>query len=91
MVLLTAIASRKADVQEQFPGVTIFQQPEDLMRSGLVDAVLVATPHAQHPVIGMQAFARYPLEHRGESGAAAQEAHLFLIHHFCERIDAEFA
>lgn len=27
----------------------------------------------------------------GESGAAAQEAHLFLIHHFCERIDAEFS
>jgi D-sedoheptulose 7-phosphate isomerase len=27
----------------------------------------------------------------GSSGAAAQEAHLFLIHHFCERIDAEFA
>lgn len=23
----------------------------------------------------------------GNSGAAAQEAHLFLIHHFCERID----
>lgn len=27
----------------------------------------------------------------GQSGAAAQEAHLFLIHHFCERIDTEFA
>lgn len=27
----------------------------------------------------------------GASGAAAQEAHLFLIHHFCERIDGEFA
>lgn len=27
----------------------------------------------------------------GENGAAAQEAHLFLIHHFCERIDAEFS
>ncbi len=26
----------------------------------------------------------------GSSGAAAQEAHLFLIHHFCERIDAQF-
>lgn len=26
----------------------------------------------------------------GESGAAAQEAHLFLIHHFCERIDEAF-
>ena len=27
----------------------------------------------------------------GESGAAAQEAHLFLIHHFCELVDAAFA
>jgi len=26
-----------------------------------------------------------------ESGAACQEAHLFLIHHFCEMLDAEFA
>jgi D-sedoheptulose 7-phosphate isomerase len=27
----------------------------------------------------------------GRSGAAAQEAHLFLIHHYCELIDEEFA
>jgi D-sedoheptulose 7-phosphate isomerase len=26
----------------------------------------------------------------GKSGAAAQEAHLFLIHHFCELIDSAF-
>ena len=26
----------------------------------------------------------------GGGGAAAQEAHLFLIHHFCEQIEAEF-
>jgi D-sedoheptulose 7-phosphate isomerase len=26
----------------------------------------------------------------GESGAAAQEAHLFLVHHFCELIDEAF-
>jgi hypothetical protein len=26
----------------------------------------------------------------GTSGAAAQEAHLFLIHHFCELIDEAF-
>jgi D-sedoheptulose 7-phosphate isomerase len=26
----------------------------------------------------------------GASGRAAQEAHLFLLHHFCERIDREF-
>jgi D-sedoheptulose 7-phosphate isomerase len=27
----------------------------------------------------------------GKSGAAAQEAHLFLIHHFCGQIDAEYS
>jgi len=27
----------------------------------------------------------------GHSGASAQEAHLFLIHHWCERIDEAFA
>ncbi len=26
----------------------------------------------------------------GDSGAAAQEGHLFLIHHFCERVDEAF-
>jgi hypothetical protein len=26
----------------------------------------------------------------GASGSAAQEAHLFLIHHFCELIDEAF-
>lgn len=26
----------------------------------------------------------------GNSGAAAQECHLFLVHHFCERVDAAF-
>ena len=26
----------------------------------------------------------------GDSGAAAQECHLFLIHHFCRLVDAEF-
>jgi len=26
----------------------------------------------------------------GDSGRTAQEAHLFLIHHFCDLIDAAF-
>jgi D-sedoheptulose 7-phosphate isomerase len=26
----------------------------------------------------------------GDSGRAAQEAHLFLIHHFCDAIEAAF-
>ena len=35
-------------------------------------------------------FATCDLIMPGASGAAAQEAHLFLIHHFCELIDAQF-
>jgi D-sedoheptulose 7-phosphate isomerase len=27
----------------------------------------------------------------GDSGAAAQECHLFLVHHFCARVDQEFS
>jgi D-sedoheptulose 7-phosphate isomerase len=27
----------------------------------------------------------------GDSGAAAQECHLFLIHHFCQQVDAQFS
>lgn len=53
---LTAIASSQADAGRLFPHATIFPTWEALMRSGGVDAVLVATPHWQHPHIGMQAF-----------------------------------
>jgi D-sedoheptulose 7-phosphate isomerase len=39
----------------------------------------------------MQGQATIDLIVPGESGRAAQEAHLFLIHHFCDLIDAEFS
>ncbi len=34
----------------------VFENELELMRSGLVDAVLIATPHGQHPAAGMAAF-----------------------------------
>ena len=42
--------------KENLPGVPQFQQYEDLLGSGLVDAVLIATPHYLHPVIAVKAF-----------------------------------
>ncbi len=39
-------------------GVARFERPSDLMDSGAVDGVLIATPHYDHPPIAVEAFAR---------------------------------
>jgi len=36
-------------------GLKIFATPEELFRSGTVDAVLIATPHYQHTALGIEA------------------------------------
>ncbi|MCL1842778.1 MAG: Gfo/Idh/MocA family oxidoreductase [Defluviitaleaceae bacterium] len=37
------------------PSVKTFEKTDDLLNSGAVDAVIIATPHYDHPVIAMQA------------------------------------
>lgn len=61
-IALTAVADRreqrrawaKQTVPEQ---VRIFEEGSELIQSGLCDAVLIATPHYQHPVLAKEAFA----------------------------------
>jgi predicted dehydrogenase len=53
---LTAVCSRKAELPPEFKSVAVFDEPQKLIRSGLVDAVLIATPHGQHPAEGIAAF-----------------------------------
>lgn len=53
---LAAIGSRNPSVREQFKSVEVFDDPGRLIRSGKVDAVLIATPHWDHPGVGMAAF-----------------------------------
>lgn len=53
---LTAVCSRKAELPAEFKAVAVFDDAKILMRSGLVDAVLIATPHGQHPAEGIAAF-----------------------------------
>ncbi len=39
------------------PGTPVFEEGSELIRSGLCDAVLIAVPHYQHPVLAKEAFA----------------------------------
>lgn len=49
--------SRRAWAAETLPqGTPVFEEGTDLIQSGLCDAVLIATPHYQHPILAIQAF-----------------------------------
>ncbi len=59
---VTAVAdrreSRRAWAREKLPGAFIVNEGEELIASGSVDAVLIATPHYQHPPLAISAFQR---------------------------------
>lgn len=59
---LTAVcdisAERKEWAAKHFPNVKFFEDYKELMDSGLVDAVLIATPHYLHPEIATAALNR---------------------------------
>jgi len=57
-VQLVAVCSTSPGKLESFKqkGVEVFGNAEELMRSGRVDAVLIATPHPQHVPQGIAAF-----------------------------------
>ena len=52
---LAAVSDLDPAQLAQFPGLPGFADSRELIRSGLVDAVLVATPHYDHTTIGMDA------------------------------------
>jgi len=59
-VVITAVAdrreSRRAWARENLPGVQIFNEGSELIASGACEAVLIATPHYQHPTLAVEAF-----------------------------------
>jgi len=52
-MVLTAVCdvkeARREWAKETLPGVEIFSDATEMMKSGLIDAVIVATPHYDHP------------------------------------------
>lgn len=52
-------AARRSKVEQEHGGaIKTFERYQDLLESGLVDAVLIATPHYQHPEVALAAFER---------------------------------
>lgn len=58
-VEITAAADRRASrrewIQDKIPGLTIFNEGEELIASGLCEAVMVCVPHYQHPTLAISA------------------------------------
>jgi predicted dehydrogenase len=52
---LAAVCSSSAEKREQFKDAQFFADPQSLIRSKAVDAVLIATPHYQHTTLGIDA------------------------------------
>ncbi|MFB9328774.1 Gfo/Idh/MocA family protein [Paenibacillus aurantiacus] len=44
--------------REQLPGVAVYENAEQMLDSGLADAIIVATPHYDHPREAIQGFAK---------------------------------
>lgn len=61
-ITLAAVAdrreARRAWAQDNLPGVPLFTEGSQLIRSSLCDAVLIATPHYQHPTLAQEAFSQ---------------------------------
>ncbi len=58
---ITAVADRREERREWAKGVlpagaAVFEEGEALLQSGLCQAVLIAVPHYQHPVLAQAAF-----------------------------------
>ena len=47
---------KAARLCEQFPSVPVFTDSHSLIESGMVDAVIISTPHYYHPPIAIDAF-----------------------------------
>lgn len=52
---LAAVADLKPEKAEHFPDIPFFNSGADLIASGKVDAVLIATPHYDHTILGIAA------------------------------------
>src|SRR5262249_25433954 len=52
---LAVVCSRRTVALERYKPLRIFDDGEKLIRSGEIDAVIVATPHFQHTTLGITA------------------------------------
>ena len=57
---LTAICDideeRREFAKENYPEAAVFDNASEMMKSGLIDAVIIAVPHYEHPSLAIEAF-----------------------------------
>ena len=51
-------SKRAAELKDRYPRIPIFTDAEAMMDSGLVDAVVISTPHYEHPTLAILAFGK---------------------------------
>ena len=47
---------RAAELRNDYPEIPVYEDAEKMMRSGTVDAVIISTPHYDHPILAIKAF-----------------------------------
>ena len=50
------IPARLEAAKQDFPGVATFESAEEMYKSGVCEAVIIATPHYSHPALAISAF-----------------------------------
>jgi len=53
---LTAVSDFMPQAMAKFPSIKSFADSKEMFKSGLIDAVLIATPHYDHTPLGIEAF-----------------------------------
>ena len=48
--------ARREYAKKAFPGVELFDNATDMFKSGVIDTVIIATPHYDHPTLAIEAF-----------------------------------
>ncbi len=49
-------SARRKAFAEKYPEISLFDNAEDMFKSGLIDSVLIAVPHYDHPRLAIMAF-----------------------------------
>ncbi|HZG84011.1 Gfo/Idh/MocA family oxidoreductase [Paenibacillus sp.] len=82
-------AERREWASGSLPGVPVFENATDMYKSGLIDAVLIAVPHYDHPSLAIEAFA-YGLHVLVEKPAGVYTKQVLEMNAAAERSDAVF-
>ncbi|MGF1451253.1 MAG: Gfo/Idh/MocA family protein [Opitutales bacterium] len=52
---LTAVCDSRPEAASKVPGVPFYEMPDQVLKSGEIDAVIIATPHYDHTTLGILA------------------------------------